>query len=182
MATETDVHTGTEAHGGEAHGAFPPFDPSHFAPQLVWLTLTFTALYFVLSRKALPRIADVLQERANRIKRDLDAAERLKGETDKALAAYEQSLADAKARASGIAKDTRAELTAAVDKEKAAADAAMNAKVTEAESRIAATKSKALSNVNDIAMSTAAAVVAKLIGQEPSADELKRALAPGAGE
>jgi len=181
MAGEHDTQTGTEAHGG-APGAFPPFDPSHFATQLVWLTLTFSVLYYVLSRKALPRIADVLDERANRIKRDIDAAERLKGETDKALASYEQALADAKSRANAIAKDTRGQLTADVDREKSAADVQMNAKITEAEARIQATKSKALASVNDIAMGTAAAVVAKLIGHEPSADELKRALAPGAGE
>ncbi len=181
MAGETDVHTGTEAQG-ETHGAFPPFDPTHFAPQLFWLALTFATLYLVLSRKALPRISDVLEERANRIKRDLDAAERLKGETDKALASYEQALADAKARAGGIAKDTRAKLSADVEREKAAADTQMNAKIADAEVRIAATKTKALASVNDIAAETAKALVAKLIGHEPTPDEIKKALAPAAGE
>ena len=181
MAGETEVNTATGAHA-EAAGAFPPFDPTHFAPQLVWLALTFSALYFLLSRKTLPRIADVLEERSNRIKRDLDAAERLKGETDKALESYEKSLSEAKSSANGIAKETRATLTASVDKEKAAADTQMNAKITEAEARILATKTKALASVNDIAMSTASAVVSRLIGVEPTADELKRALAPGAGE
>lgn len=182
MAGNPEVNTGTEAHGGAPGGAFPPFDPQSFAPQLVWLALTFGTLYLLMSRKALPRIADVIEERANRIKRDLDAAERLKGETDKALATYEQALADAKTSASGIAKETRAKLSAGVDKEKAAVDAQMNAKVAEAEARIAATKTKALASVNEIASSTAAAVVARLIGHEPTADEIKRALLPGAGK
>ena len=174
--------TGTEAPGGAPAGAFPPFDSQSFAPQLVWLALTFGALYLLMSRKALPRIADVMEERANRIKRDLDAAERLKGETDKALATYEQALGDAKASASGIAKDTRAKLAADVEKEKASVDAQMNVKITEAEARIAATKTKALASVNEIASSTAAAVVARLIGHEPTADEIKRALTPAAGK
>ena len=181
MAGESEGNTATGAHA-ETPGAFPPFDPAHFAPQLVWLALTFGALYYLLSRKALPRIADVLEERSNRIKRDIDAAERLKGETDKALASYEQALSDAKSSASGIAKETRAKLTADVDKEKAAADTVMNAKVAEAEARIAATKSKALASVNDIAMTTASAVVARLIGHEPTTEELKRALSAGPGE
>lgn len=181
MAGENEVQTGTEAHG-DAHGSFPPFDPAHFAPQLFWLVLTFVTLYLVMSRKALPRISDVLEERANRIKRDLDAAERLKGETDKALATYEQALADAKSRAGAIAKDTRAQLAADVEREKAAADTQMNAKVAEAETRIAATKTKALASVNDIAAETAKAVVAKLIGHEPTPDEIRQALASAAGE
>ena len=182
MAGNPEVNTGTQAQGGAPGGAFPPFDPQSFAPQLVWLALTFGALYLLMSRKALPRIADVIEERANRIKRDLDAAERLKGETDKALATYEQALADAKSNASGIAKETRAKLSAGVDKEKAAVDAQMNAKVAEAETRIAATKTKALASVNEIAAATAAAIVAKLVGHDSTAEELKRALAPAAGE
>jgi F-type H+-transporting ATPase subunit b len=178
MAGKQELNTGTQAQGEVPGGSFPPFNPNTFAPQLIWLALTFSVLYLVLSRKALPRIADVIEERANRIKRDLDAAERLKSETDKAIASYEQALADAKSSAGAIAKDTRAKLTADVDKEKAAVDAQMNAKIADAEARIAATKSKALASVNEIATSTAAAVVARLIGHEPSADDLKRALAP----
>jgi F-type H+-transporting ATPase subunit b len=182
MAGKQEVKTGTEAPGGSAAASFPPFNPETFAPQLIWLALTFGALYFVLSRKALPRIADVLEERASRIKRDLDAAERLKGETDKALAAYEQSLADAKLSASGIAKETRAALAASVEKEKAATDAQMNARIVEAEARIAANKTKALASVNDIAAGTAAAIVGRLIGQDATADEIKHALSPAAGK
>lgn len=182
MAADQQLTTGTQAHGEAPGGNFPPFNPATFAPQLVWLALTFTALYLIMSRKALPRIAEVLNERANRIQRDLDAAERLKAETDKALASYEQSLADAKSNAGNIAKDTRAKLAAAVEKDKVAIDAEMNAKIADAEARIAATKTKALASVNDIATSTASAIVARLLGHEASPEEIKRALAPAAGE
>ncbi len=182
MAGNPNTTTGTQAPGGEAGGNFPPFNPATFAPQLIWLALTFTVLYLIMSRKALPRIADVLEERANRIKRDLDAAERLKGETDKALATYEQALADAKGNANAIAKETRAKLTADVDKDKTAIDAKMNAKIADAEARIAATKNKALASVNDIAASTASAIVGRLIGLDATTDEIKRALAPAAGK
>ncbi len=182
MAGNPNTTTGTQAPGGEAGGNFPPFNPATFAPQLIWLALTFTVLYLIMSRKALPRIADVLEERANRIKRDLDAAERLKGETDKALATYEQALADAKGNANAIAKETRAKLTADVDKDKTAIDAKMNAKIADAEARIAATKNKALASVNDIAASTASAIVGRLIGHDATTDEIKRALAPAAGK
>ena len=180
MAGNKEITTGTEVPGGS--GSFPPFDPSTFGPQLIWLTLTFGALYLIMSRKALPRIADVIEERANRIKRDLDAAERLQGETSKAIATYEQALGDAKTSASGIAKDTRAKLAADIEKEKASVDVLMNKKIADAEVRIAATKTKALASVNEIAGTTAAAVVARLIGHEPTADEIKRAMMPAAGK
>lgn len=181
MAGNTALKKGTEASGGASGGVFPPFNPDTFAPQLIWLALTFGVLYLIMSRVALPRITNVLDERASRIKRDLDAAARLKGETDKALAAYEQSLNDAKGNANTIAKDTRASLAAAVDKEKAAVDAQMNAKIADAEVRISATKAKALASVNDIAAGAAAAIVGRLIGQDATADEIKRALAQPSG-
>jgi F-type H+-transporting ATPase subunit b len=166
--------TGTEVPGGN----FPPFNPNTFAPQLVWLAITFTLLYVILSRVALPRIADVLDERANRIKRDLDAAERLKAETDKAIASYEDALGAAKGKASEIARETRAKLAADVDREKLAIETSLTAKTNEAEARIGAMKSKALASVNDIAVTTAAAIVGRLTGTEPGPEEVKRALPP----
>jgi F-type H+-transporting ATPase subunit b len=178
MASKTT--TGTEAAGGKPD--FPPFNTDTFAPQLVWLAITFGLLYFVLSRAILPRIGNVIDERANRIKRDLDAAERLKAETDKALAAYEQALGEAKGKASDIARDTRAKLTAEVDREKASIEAEMTARAAEAETRIGAMKTKALAAVDDIAVGTAAAIVGRLVGDEPGPAEIARALAPTAGE
>ena len=64
---------------------------------------------------------------------------------------YEKSLADARANASGIARETRDRLSAEVDKERASVEAETASKLTEAEARIAATKRKALSSVNEIA-------------------------------
>ena len=180
MAATTETTTGTQDHGGGG-GAFPPFNPETFAPQLVWLALTFGALYYIMSRKALPRIADVLEERANRIKRDLDAADRLRTETDKALASYEQALSDAKGNAGAIARDMRTKVTADSEREKASSEAAMTAKLQQAEASIAATKTAAMANVNDIAASTAAAIVSRLVGHEATKDEIDRALSPKAG-
>ena len=71
---------------------FPPLDPATFVPQLVWLAIAFGLLYLLLSRVALPRVGEVIEERADRIRRDLDQAEKLKAETEGALAAYEQAL------------------------------------------------------------------------------------------
>lgn len=182
MAAET-MHEGTEVpHDAGQHKAFPPLDPANFAPQLFWFALTFAALYFMMSRFALPRIRDVIEERADRIKRDLDAAERLKGDTEKALAAYEKALADARANASSIARQTREKLAAETDAEKHKVESALSAKLADAEKSIAATKTKALSSVAEIAAETASEVVRTLSGKDVSLDEVKRALAPQAGE
>jgi F-type H+-transporting ATPase subunit b len=115
---------------------FPPLDPATFVPQLVWLAIAFGLLYLLLSRVALPRVGEVIEERADRIRRDLDQAEKLKAETAAALAAYEQALAEARGKAGGIIKTMRDGLTAEVDKERARVEAQIAQKVAEAEARI----------------------------------------------
>ena len=139
------VTTGTEVPHDAGHAkAFPPLDPTTFAPQLFWLALTFGALYIILSRVALPRVSEVIEERRDRIQRDLDAAERLKDETDKALQGYEKALSDARSNASGLAKQEREALDAEVAAEQSKVEDQITAKLAEAESRIAETKTKAL--------------------------------------
>jgi len=71
----------------------PQLELHDFAPQLIWLVISFVTLYLIMARVALPRIANVLEERRDRIASDLDKAEQLKRKTDEAIAAYEESLA-----------------------------------------------------------------------------------------
>jgi F-type H+-transporting ATPase subunit b len=166
------------AHDNHGTGSFPPFNPATFSSQLIWLALTFGALYAIMKRVALPRIAEVIEERRDRIQRDLDAAERLKAETDKALAGYEAALGEAKVNASGIAKQTREALASETDREKERVEAQIAAKLVDAEKRINAMKTAALAQVNEIALETVGQVVAKLGGGDVTRDDIMRALAP----
>lgn len=160
----------------------PQLNVGDFAPQLIWLAVSFIVLYVVLWRIALPRVADVLEERADRIQGDLDAAERLKAETERALAAYEQAFADAKARAHAISKEARDKLDAGVAEERGRIEKDIGARLTEAERRIAVTKTKALTHVAEIAAATAGAVVAKLLGVPASPEEIRVALVASPAE
>ena len=173
-------HTATAAtveHGHAATSTFPPFDKATFGPQLIWLALTFGFLYFMLARRLLPRVSKVIEGRAEGIRKDLAEAEHLKSETESSLRGYEQALATAKANAAGIAKAQRDALTAETDRERAAVDAQMAAKVADAEKRIAASKTTALSAISGVATETVGAIVAKLTGQTVSGDEIARAIA-----
>jgi F-type H+-transporting ATPase subunit b len=160
----------------EKSGGLPQLNPADFAPQLVWLALTFVILYVILANVALPRIGEVLEERRDRVQRDLDAAERFKGQTDAALAAYEQALSEARQRASTMAREVRDSLAAETEKERARVEGDLNAKLAEAEKRIDETKAKALSNVDQIAAETAGEVVRKLLGEDVSLPEIKNAV------
>lgn len=175
LATVAAEAAADAAHAGG--GGLPQLNVETFAPQLFWLVLTFASLFFFLWKVALPRIGEVIEERSDRITRDIEAAQRLKSETDKALADYEKALADARAKASGIAKETREQISAQTQSKKAGVEKTLAAKLADAERRISESKVKALSAVNDIAADTAGAVVSQLIGQSVSADEVKKALA-----
>lgn len=171
----TDVRDAFDA-TNTGSGGLPQLHSPDFAPQIFWLALTFAALYWIMSRIALPRIGDVIEERRDRIDRDLAAAERLKGETDKALETYEKALADARGSASAIARQTRDDLAAEVDKERKALEDDLTRKLASAEDAITATKEKALENVKDIASEAAADIVKTLTNLSVSKDEVSNAL------
>ena len=177
-----DTHATTEANAGD-HGSdvFPPFDPATFPSQLLWLALSFGALYLLMSRLALPRIGSTLETRKATIDADLAAAEVSRQHTDAAIAAYETALAAAKAKAQGIANESREAIQADLAAKRAAVETDLSGKVTAAEQRIAATKAEALTHVDEIATETAQTVVTQLIGELP-ADSVRAAVAKASKE
>ncbi len=162
-----------EAKGG---GGLPQLNPADFAPQLFWLALTFGLLWWLMAKVALPKVGGVIEDRAQRIQRDLDEANRLKAETEKALADYEASLASARTRASGIAKDIRDKLAVEVEAERVKVDGQVAARVADAEKRITDMKTRAMGEVGQIAAETAEAIVAELQGKPAAKDEVTGAV------
>jgi F-type H+-transporting ATPase subunit b len=156
--------THTEAEGGEHNGGFPPFDPSTFASQLVSLVIAFVALYIIVSRIALPRVGSVIDARQNAIEGDLEAAQKLKDESEAALKAYESELASARSKAQAIGAETREKLNAAAEAERKSLEAKLAARLVDAEKSIAATRATAMRNVRSIAADAAGAIVQRLTG------------------
>src|SRR5699024_1698520 len=107
-----------------------------------------------------------------RIDADLKAADESRQKTDAAIAAYEEALASARAKAQGIANETRDAIQADLAKKRAEVETDLSAKVREAEERIARTKAEALAHVDEIAAETAEAVASQLIG-DVSPDQAK---------
>ncbi len=155
---------GTAAEGGHSE-VFPPFNPEHFASQLLWLAIAFGLLYWMISKIAAPRIGGILEARRERIQADLTEAERARAETDAAIAAYEQSLAEAKAKASAIATETRERVAKELDARRKGVEEELHGKLAAAETEISAIKTKALGDVDAIATETAEAIVTMLIGK-----------------
>jgi F-type H+-transporting ATPase subunit b len=155
----------------------PQLNPLDWSPQLIWLVITFGILYLLMKRVALPKIGSVIEMRQGRIAGDLGEADKLRRETQEAIAAYEQALAEAKARAHAIAQEARNKLNDEVSAERAELEQDLAAKSAEAQARILAAKTSALKDVNAVASQTAAEIVRRLIGVAPAKPEVDLAVA-----
>ena len=108
------VAAGQAAHAAETPG-LPQLDLTRFPPQLFWLAVTFIVLYLIMSRIALPQVGGILRTREEKITGDLNRAEQLNREAADALKGYETALAEARAKATEIAAQTRAAIQAEAD-------------------------------------------------------------------
>src|SRR3989304_2846335 len=88
----------------------PQLNPLDWGPQLIWLLITFGILYLLMVYVALPRIGGVIGARAAHIAKDLAQADKLRRETEEAIAAYEQALAEARQKAHALVDEGRAKL------------------------------------------------------------------------
>lgn len=142
----------------------PQFDPSVFSPQLVWLVITFVALYLLMSRVALPRISDVLEEREHKINDNLRKAERLREDAEAAVAAYEIKMADARAKAQEALRQAREQMAEEAAERHERLSERLSEKVNAGEARIAEARNAAMAGVRDMAIEIAASATQRLIG------------------
>lgn len=160
MATET--HQSASACLTPEGGAvgMPQLCPEWMGNQVFWLVVTLVAIFLILSRVALPRIAAILADRQGTITGDLARAEELKSKAAEAEEAYNKALADARAEAQDIIAATKAEIRAELDDATAKADAEIAARAAEGEKKIAEIRASALESVKEVADATARELVA----------------------
>ena len=154
----------------------PQLAAETFASQLIWLAITFVILYLIMARVVIPRIGGILEDREARIRGDLDKAEELKADADKAMAEYEARLASARASAQGIIGEMKAEMAAETEKRRLEIDVELSKRQAEAESRIAEQRDSALGSLDEVARQATSAVLERLTG---SADADRVASAVG---
>jgi F-type H+-transporting ATPase subunit b len=143
----------------------PQFDPAVWMPQLIWLAITFLMLYLLMSKVALPRVSEVLDEREERINESLRKAERLKLHAEDAIASYEKTIADVRANAAEVLREAREEAAAESAKQNAELSERLAAEVSAAEERISHARQVAIAGLRDVAIVVSGAALERLIGQ-----------------
>lgn len=159
----------------------PQFDVTTFSSLLFWAVVIFVLLYLVMARVALPRVAEVMEERQHRIDDDLARAERLRSEAEQVLAEYEKAIADARSQAGATLQKASDEITAEQNRRLGELAQELAKRGEEAEQRIAAAKQSALDNIRNVAAEVAASAAAKLIDVKIDDKEAKAAVAEVAG-
>jgi len=162
---------------GHGEPSFPPFDLVNFAPMLIWLALSFGALYLLMSKIALPRVHTILQARAHKISADIADAGKLHAQAAAARAAHEKLVNDAKSEALALAQETHAKLLAEAESRRSGLESELNAKLAASEAQITEMKSRAMSNVEAIAGEAATAIVQRITGKPADQDAIARAIA-----
>jgi F-type H+-transporting ATPase subunit b len=170
--TQTEV-----GHEGGGHSSFPPFDASTFPSQILWFFIAFGLLYWFMSKRALPQIAQVIEKRKARIALDLDDATAMQQKADAAAAAHEKTLADARAKAQAMAQAARDQLAAESDAKRKSLEDELAARLAAAERQIAATRAQAMTNVSEIARDAAGAIVERLGGRAADPQAISAAVA-----
>jgi F-type H+-transporting ATPase subunit b len=172
---------GASGAAAAAEGGMPQLNPHDFAPQIVWLVITFVVLYLIMSKLAIPAISDTLEKRQAKVQSDLDAAEKASEDTRALVAAYEKRLADAREEARRLHREQAEADSAAATARLTELGDKLNARIDEAEKRIAGQRAQVVADLEDMAHEIAADVYAKLAGQPADAGALKAKVAAAKG-
>jgi F-type H+-transporting ATPase subunit b len=154
----------------------PQLDVSTFTAQLFWLVVWFVILYLLMAKLGLPRIALAIEARRQRRDDDLARAAQMKAAAEAANAAFQQTMAEARAEAQAVIKEAADRFAVEAGQRQRALVAILAEQIATAEQGIAATKEQALSEVRGIAIDVGRAVVEKLTGSAPNAARLAAAV------
>ena len=154
-----------EVFAAESRG-MPQLDPEFWISQIFWLTLTFGALYLILSKLILPKISANLEFRKSQIQENIGAAEKQRESSESKLKEYDEIILKSKLKAQVILKDTREKVLREINSKKEVLDKQIEEEIKKAEKEIEKLKKDAPEKINKIAIETSSELLKKLIGAE----------------
>jgi F-type H+-transporting ATPase subunit b len=154
----------------------PQLDISTYPPQLIWLLITFLALYLVVWKVALPRIVDVREARQRRVEDDLGKAEALRSEAQTLLASLEKSHSDATAEAQSIHRETAQAIGQARAKLQEETGARLAEETQAAEQRIRDEQAAARGTIPEVAGEVTRAAIERLTGESVADADIQKAV------
>ena len=149
-------------------------DFTTFIPQLFWLFLSLSFLYFILSRIALPRISDVIEERNDTITDDLDEAKSLSIEAEKVVNELKSKLEDARSSSQKTLMDERQKNLDKISSERKKFEETISKEISSSEEKINKGKSEALKEASDLAVDIAEEIINNLFVKKVDKKDLNK--------
>jgi F-type H+-transporting ATPase subunit b len=167
------------ATAGAAHADTMPqldFGNKLLTAQVIWGAIIFAGFYWLVSRWGLPKVASILEMRAETIARDLNQARDARADADRAVAEMTEARKKAYAQSQAAIADATQKAKAQAAARAAEQDARLDAQLAESEAQIGAARSAAMGALREVATDTAVAVVSRLIGAEADTTRVQAAV------
>jgi F-type H+-transporting ATPase subunit b len=165
------------SHGGDHHAegsvGLPQLDVTTFPSQLFWLLVTFVFLYVIFSKKNLPEISSVLENRKNHIQNDLETAGKTRLEAEQVQNSYEESLNKAREDATNEMSSVNDEISAEAEKASNEFREHSEKEIAKAEKNLSKAKKEVLDSMDTIAAEIASEAAQKIVGISTDVDQAK---------
>jgi len=159
-----------------AEAGMPQLDPTYWASQAFWLILIFTLLYLTLSKIFIPKIKESIDDRENKIKDDLDEAQKLKLIAEEKLKEYETTIENAKKEVLKVIFDSKKQLSSKIQSKKKGIEKEIEKELKNAEKEIEILKRDSLTNISIISEEMASKVVEQVSGEPLNQSSVKAAV------
>ena len=159
-----------------AEAGMPQLDPTYWASQAFWLVLIFTALYLALSNLFIPKIKDNIDNRENKIKDDLDEAQKLKNLAEQKFGEYELSIENAKKEVQKIIFERKNKMNLEIQGKKKKIEKEIESEIKDAEKEIENLKKDSLKNISSISEEVASKVIERISGEPMNQSSVKAAI------
>jgi len=159
-----------------AEAGMPQLDPTYWASQAFWLIIIFIALYLALSNLFIPKIKDSIDNRENKIKDDLDEAQKLKNLAEKKLKEYELSMENTKKKVQKIIFESKNKLNLELQSKKKEFEKEIEIEIESAEKEIESLKKESLKNISTISEEMASKVIEQISGEPMNQSSIKAAV------
>ena len=156
-----------------AEAGMPQLDPTYWASQAFWLILTFTVLYISIAKLYLPKIKNNLDDRENKIKDDLDAANKFKDLSELKLKEYEKILENSKKEVIKIHLDSKNKLDKDIQTKKDVMDKEIETEITKAQQEINELKKNSILDIQNISKDITSSIIKSISGDELNESSIK---------
>ena len=159
-----------------AEAGMPQLDPTYWASQAFWLILVFTILYISISKFYLPKIKDNLDSRENKIKEDLESANKFKEQSEAKLKQYEIILENAKKEISKIHLESKNILDKGIKSKKEALEKEIEKEISQAQKEILDLKRNSISSIQNISENIASSIIQNISGEKLNESSIKASI------